>query len=243
MPQLDSDSFGCEKVEPVASLQPFRIASELSPPLIPVAMNLGESSGNLSDLGRGLGGKPSNGVNGIGLGNDFREMVEYAKLNGLDLVIVFDSTGSMGHEIAGVKHRIAQIGSALIRQVPSARIGLVTYRDRGPLEGYSVLGLPLTSDLSKLTQFMQPIEADGGGDREEAVELGLRWALAKNTFRPQARKIVLIFGDAPPHKQHMAESIKLARDFRQKKSGIVTTVTVRAMQPLEEFYLIAKAGS
>ncbi len=239
MPQLASDE-GAE--EAASTLLNFRVATDLAPPISQVVGFRGEGFGSGDDLGGSVYGM-EDGQSGMGSESDFRVMVEYAKRNGLDLVIVFDSTGSMSNEIDGVKQQIFGIGSALLRQVPSARIGLVTYRDRGPADQFAVVGLPLTNDLSKLAKFMQPIVAHGGGDTEEAVELGIKWAITQNKFRPKARKIILIFGDAPPHSQNMEESIQLARNFRQKQAGIVTTVTVRALEPLDEFYLIAKAGN
>jgi hypothetical protein len=44
-------------------------------------------------------------------------------------VIVFDSTSSMGPEIETVKTRVIEIGGALLRKIPRARIGFTTYKD------------------------------------------------------------------------------------------------------------------
>ncbi|HND56169.1 MAG TPA: hypothetical protein PLV92_27320, partial [Pirellulaceae bacterium] len=88
--------------------------------------------------GDGSGAGQGDGLGGLGLDGDFKKMIENAQQNGLDLVIVFDSTGSMGAEIEGVKRQIFQIGSALLKKVPTTRISLVTYRDKGPGEQFDV---------------------------------------------------------------------------------------------------------
>ncbi len=235
--QLASDE-STEAVTPEVPSLRFGLEQDLELPRSSEVSSLAAAFGNPKDLEY----RKSVGLSGLALGSEFGDMVEYANQNGLELVIVFDSTGSMGNEIAGVKKQIVQIGSALLRQLPSARIGLVTYRDQNPQDGFAVRGLPLTNDLNELTEFLKPIFGVGGGDTEESVELGLKWAITENTFRPKARKIILIFGDAPPHIADLPICTKLASDFRRNKSGLVTTVTVRALQPLNEFYMIAKAG-
>jgi len=50
---------------------------------------------------------------------------------GLDIVLTFDSTGSMGGEIGELKMKIARISSTLTRLVPGTRISICTYRDVG----------------------------------------------------------------------------------------------------------------
>ena len=70
------------------------------------------------------GGSP-----GLGQELGFAEMVNYSQKYGLDVVITFDSTGSMGAEIDIVKSKIRTIADALLRKVPGCRIGLVSYKD------------------------------------------------------------------------------------------------------------------
>jgi hypothetical protein len=64
----------------------------------------------------------------------------------------------------------------------------------------------------------------------------------QNQFRPTARKVILIFGDAPPHRDRLQRCLEIATEFRQQHKGIVSTVTCRSPSPLPEFYQIATAG-
>ena len=171
---------------------------------------------------------------------DFSEMLTRLKSEGLDIVITFDSTGSMQGEIDQVKSQIERIGAVLYQLIPKTKIGICTYRDETDL--YVVKGLPLTSSLNEVVDYLEGIEAGGGGDEPEAVNAGLRWSIEKNNFRRRARKIILVFGDAPPHASRMDECLLLASNFRKKQGGSVGTVTCRGEELMDEFVEIAQLG-
>ena len=171
---------------------------------------------------------------------EFGKMVSRLKRDGLDIVIVFDSTGSMQGEIDEVKSKIQRIGSALMRMIPKTRISICTYRDQK--DEYVVKGLPLTDNLGQIVLYLERISAKGGGDLPEAVDEGLRWSIENNQFRRSARKVILLFGDAPPHQSRNIACQKLAADFRNRQRGNVSTVTCRSEQKLPEFEAIAQIG-
>jgi len=179
-------------------------------------------------------------IGGSMAGGSWDGMLQSLRRNGLDIVICFDSTGSMSGEIDQVTGQIDRIGTALLTLVPKARISLCTYRDHG--DDYLVQGVPLTSNVQDLQAYLEKVDAGGGGDHEEAVEEGLYWSMNNNRFRPNARKMILIFGDAPPHADKMKTCLEHAKSFRMQHKGIVSTVTCRDSQPLPEFYEIAVAG-
>jgi DNA-directed RNA polymerase subunit RPC12/RpoP/uncharacterized protein YegL len=171
---------------------------------------------------------------------NFGKLISRLKRDGLDIVIVFDSTGSMQGEIDEVKNKIQRIGNALLKMIPKTRISICAYRDTN--DEYVVKGTPLTDNLGKIILDLEAISASGGGDRPEAVDAGLRWAVQKNEFRRTARKVILLFGDAPPHQSRKIECQKLAAEFRNQQRGVVSTVTCRSDQKLEDFELIARVG-
>ena len=210
-----SESFGAESTDALA----------------PMATSFG--GGDL-DLGSvGVGGAMQGG-------GSWEGMLQNLRRNGLDVVIAFDSTSSMGAEIAVVKAQIERIGKTLLKLIPKARVSLCTYRDHG--DRYVVRGIPLTSDVGRLREFLYGVSAGGGGDGPEAVQEGMRWAVTQNDYRSRARKVILIFGDAPPHSEDMRECLKFASDFAQRDGGIVSTVTCRRRRPMSEFTDIARAG-
>lgn len=171
----------------------------------------------------------------------FGKMLTRLKKDGLDIVIVFDSTGSMQGEIDEVKTKISRIGNALQKLIPEkTRIGICTYRDQG--DAYVVKGLPLTDNIGQVATYLSRINAQGGGDKPEAVDEGLEWAIQNNTFRRSSRKVILLFGDAPPHANREVLCQKWASDFRNKQRGIVSTVTCRSDRKLDSFVAISQVG-
>ena len=98
-------------------------------------------------------------------------------------------------------------------------------------------------DLDQLLQFLAQVQPSGGGtDIPEAVQAGLELAVANSQFRPKARKVILLFGDAPPRPEQLAGSLSIAKHFRGRYRGKLSTVTCRMPQPLPAMAAIAKAG-
>jgi len=173
----------------------------------------------------------------------FRYHVEDLRRRGIDLVLVIDATGSMAPLIQATKRRLEWIVQGLRRVVPDLRVRVVFYRDRG--DKFLTLSSPLTHDTRLLEDFIACVPAAGGGDIAEAVLDGLRIAIQKTPWRPDAQRIVLLFGDAPPHEddEPLIETIVGAH------KGVVHTVDVsgygdnqRPRQPLDSFGRIAKWG-
>ena len=173
-------------------------------------------------------------------GGSWEGMIGTLRRTGLDIVLCFDSTGSMSGEIDQVKRQIERIGATLTTLVPKARISICTYRDVG--DEYVAKGLPLTGSIQDVHDYLSRISAGGGGDHPEAVEEGLYWSVNQNNFRPAARKVILVFGDAPPHPNKLKRCLEIAGDFRGQSKGIVSTVTCHSDEPMPEFYEISAAG-
>ena len=170
---------------------------------------------------------------------DFGKLLARLQKDGLDIVITFDSTGSMQGEIDQVKDQIERIGSVLFQLIPKTRISICTYRDEG--DDYVVKGLPLTDSLAEVALYLKDVQASGGGDGPEAVDQGLQWSIEKNGFRRRARKVILLFGDAPPRASRVVRCQKLVSDFRHS-GGVVSTVTCRNTKRMDAFVSIAQIG-
>lgn len=179
-------------------------------------------------------------IGGASGGGSWEGMIGTLRRTGLDIVLCFDSTGSMAGEIDQVKRQIERIGTTLTTLVPKARISICTYRDVG--DEYVAKGLPLTGSIQDVHEYLTRVSAGGGGDHPEAVDEGLYWSVSQNQFRPSARKVILVFGDAPPHPGKLKRCLDLADGFKGQSRGIVSTVTCHSDAPLPEFYEIAVAG-
>ncbi len=125
------------------------------------------------------------------------ETAKDLKWKGLDIALLFDSTGSMSGLINAAKERIDEIAEELHDLLPSLRVSVYTYRDAG--DSYVFYGTPLTYDTWKLSAFLQDAKAGQGGDIPEAVFETVSNAAEHLVWRPDAHKVVVYAGDAPHH--------------------------------------------
>ena len=181
----------------------------------------------------------------------FARDIQGARKMGLDVVFIFDATSSMAEFLRQVKVKIANLVMSFKTLVPTTRIGLVAYRDRG--DNFVTKAYPLTHKTQQLQQFLQGIDPVGGGDLEEAMDEGVRVAISEFNWEKNSKKIILIIGDAPPHPQNMQKTIELIEKFRTQKGGMVATLdtSIQNYQPsgpeasrsvLPEFRQLAEAG-
>ena len=152
----------------------------------------------------------------------FTRHIQLLREGGLDIVFIFDSTSSMAEFLRKVKIKIVNLVATFKNLVPTARIGLVTYRDVG--EDFVTRKHSLTHGTKSLQIFLRDIDPVGGGDREEAVDEALRVAIEELNWKKYAKKIILLIGDAPPHKKDMPKTRKLIEKFRKKMGGMVATL-------------------
>jgi Mg-chelatase subunit ChlD len=181
----------------------------------------------------------------------FARDIQGARKMGLDVVFIIDATSSMAEFLRQVKIKIANLVMSFKTLVPTTRIGLVAYRDRG--DDFVTKTYPLTHKTQQLQQFLQGIEPVGGGDREEAMDEGVRVAVNELKWDKGSKKIILIIGDAPPHKQDMQKTLDLITKFRTQMGGMAATLdtsvqrnnlsaTTVSLSVLPEFRQLAEAG-
>ena len=142
---------------------------------------------------------------------------------GLDLVLVIDTTESMQFVIDQVKEHATSLVENLQRMVPTARIGVVVYRDQG--DDYVVKWSDLSFKTEKLRSFISNITAAGGGDWEEAVLEGVDAAIHELNWRKKSKKIIVLIGGSPPHPDDVKPLEQMVRKFRQD-GGSLSTVDV-----------------
>ena len=175
--------------------------------------------------GSGFGGFKSGIGNGLGDGTSrFAAYIAGLREAGLDVVFVVDATGSMQWVLDEVRDRIEDIADTIRSLVPIARFGFVAYRDYDDPE-FLTRVQPLTYSTSKLKNFIAAIQAKGGGDWEEAVDAGVSDAVDQAGWRLGARRIIIVIGDAPPHKEKMSRVMRTIESF-QHKGGILSTLDV-----------------
>jgi Mg-chelatase subunit ChlD len=117
----------------------------------------------------------------------------------LDLVFLVDATGSMGDEIAKLKHSMRAMAEqiAQLPGQPDICWGLVAYRDHG--DAFLTRTHNFTNDLAAFQQMLAKVQAGGGGDTPEALDEALVETVHGLDWRADATRLVVLVADAPPH--------------------------------------------
>lgn len=121
--------------------------------------------------------------------------------NVVDIMFVVDATGSMGDELTYLKTEIKDVITRSGAALPGMqiRMGSVFYRDHG--DDYVTRPFNFTTDVNKLSAFINNQSAGGGGDFPEAVDEALEAAINNQQWSNAAvNRLLFLILDAPPHK-------------------------------------------
>ncbi|MGC6486957.1 MAG: VWA domain-containing protein [Planctomycetota bacterium] len=159
--------------------------------------------------------------------------------SGLDLMICIDSTGSMQPTIDALARALGEMVEILDGISPKLRLGVVHYKDKGELgDAGAKVVQPLNKNVKTARKKLEKLRAFGGGDLPEAVLGGLDLALhKKRKWRPEANKLVIVIGDAPPHAHETSKLVDLARAAYERpgthgqRGGKPTTGPRKKMTP------------
>lgn len=158
----------------------------------------------------------------------------------LDLMLMVDTTGSMGDEITYLQRELQSIVSSLRarHQGLDLRVGFVFYRDEGDV--YVTRTVPFGASINQAVTTLGQQSAGGGGDWPEAVDQALIRAVGQG-WRPDAIKTMLLVADAPPHDERMGRAWAAAEAARARRIHIVP-VAASGTTPEAEYAMRAMAA-
>lgn len=180
-------------------------------------------------------GRREDGLGGVGdgsgqlgeLGEGFRDYVDDMRRRGLEVVFVVDATASMDKFIVQARAAIDAIIEDLATVVPSLRVGIVAYRDHSDVTargGWVTHHEGLGEDRYRIHNFLLDLEARGGGDFEEAVDEGLKVAMETLEWRDNARRVILLVGDAPVHPDNESAMHAMIRNFVRDRQSLINVL-------------------
>jgi len=206
-------------------------AAEADPPEFPVVipqmpMEIAvQGLGDGNTAASGLAGEGVAHLRGMSYSEGFSDYIQSLRDEGMDVAFVIDSTSSMLPFLDEAKRVVNQLISKLAAIVPNLRMALVIYRDEG--DAYITRHLALTNDRYEILNFLEESTAGGGGDLPEAIYEALHRAVDSLYWRPQARKVIILVGDAPSHAEDKAKIEQLVRSFcTEENRGVVNAVYV-----------------
>lgn len=122
----------------------------------------------------------------------------------IDLVLSFDTTGSMSGAIADVRRNLTQFCEHLFGMGHDLRVSVIAHGDYGDGEDTFQV-LPFCAEAKRVIEFVRAAKNTSGGDNDECYELVLYKAGAMD-WRTGADKILIMFGDADPHESRGYEN-------------------------------------
>ncbi len=122
----------------------------------------------------------------------------------LDMVIAFDTTGSMAAYIDDVRKEVSELIPRLFRANSDLRLGIVAFGDYCDMKSATEFGnayqcIQLTDNENALVKFVIESKNTGGGDGDEFYELVIKKIVEETEWRPNSTKAVLLIADAIPH--------------------------------------------
>lgn len=118
-----------------------------------------------------------------------------------DLMLVVDTTGSMGDELEYLKSELKNVASQILsqnRKDLKLRLSTNFYKDLS--DEYVVRPFPFSENSDTVAQQLSQQSANGGGDFPEAVDAALQDAVDEHEWSATARtRLLFLVLDAPPH--------------------------------------------
>lgn len=120
-------------------------------------------------------------------------------MNTKDILISFDTTGSMYPALGQVRKNVSKLVDRLFKDVSDIRIAIIAHGDYcDERSTYITKMLDFTTDVNKLVNFVNMVQATGGGDADECYELVLNQSRSASWGAGNSKSVIMI-GDANPH--------------------------------------------
>ena len=138
-----------------------------------------------------------------------------------DVVFLFDTTGSMDGIIDDMQTKAVNLMNAIRTSITDTHFGVGShgdYPDYYTSYGYAdqygygldyafTLNQDITADTSVVETAIDDIVYTGGGDGPECISRAV-WETLSYSWRDGAKRIVVYFGDAPPHSAPSGDTLK-----------------------------------
>jgi len=132
-----------------------------------------------------------------------------AEPQAVDVLFVFDTTGSMGGALNEAKAQVTEAIASVRGKYPDSRFGLAAVGDYDPGDTPWALKQPITDDPARVQAALDPLTAAGGGDSPEAYGRALHEAAgnADIGWRSAAKQILILVNDDVPHDGDLNEGV------------------------------------
>lgn len=132
------------------------------------------------------------------------ESIAPENIGKLDMVIAFDTTGSMAAYIEDVRQQVTDLIPRLFKNNEDLRLGIVAFGDYCDMRNAQDFGdayqcIQPTNDANALINFVRESKDTFGGDSDEFYELVIKRIVEETPWRDDSTRSVLLIADAEPH--------------------------------------------
>jgi hypothetical protein len=162
--------------------------------------------------------------------------------NGLDVMFMVDTTGSMGDELSYLQSELRNVISRVEDANANADIRTSVNFYRDTTDEYVVRPFPFTRDVQSARKHIAAQSANGGGDFPEAVDAALTNAIFEHTWREDARARILFHQE----KKTLARVRRATRQAAEQGIRIVPIAGSGIDKPTEflmRFLAVATGGT
>lgn len=122
----------------------------------------------------------------------------------LDMVIAFDTTGSMAQYIGAVRKEVSELIPQLFKDNEDLRLGIVAFGDYCDMNNAQDFGdafqcIAPTANENALIKFVLNSKDTSGGDGPEFYELVIKKIVEETQWREGSTRTILLIADAEPH--------------------------------------------
>lgn len=122
----------------------------------------------------------------------------------LDMVIAFDTTGSMARYIGAVRKEVSDLIPQMFKENDDLRLGIVAFGDycdmKNPQEfGGAYQVISPTDNENELIGFVMTSKDTNGGDGDEFYELVIKKIVEETPWREGSTRSILLIADSAPH--------------------------------------------
>ena len=122
----------------------------------------------------------------------------------LDMVIAFDTTGSMAQYIGAVRKEVSELIPQLFKDNEDLRLGIVAFGDYCDMNNAQDFGdafqcIAPTANENALIKFVINSKDTSGGDGPEFYELVIKKIVEETHWREGSTRTILLIADAVPH--------------------------------------------